>query len=110
MTQPLDNVMDHAKLQAIIRGPHTTEDLVRSQADCVYSDSVTMTHCSHPRNFTTQVRVPTILLPAYVGILKTRSYSSYGHNVIVRVNGNQFERKLKLGFNHSLTHSLTLHV
>jgi hypothetical protein len=66
--QPLENVMDHAKLQAVIRGPHTTDERVRSQADCVYSDRVTMTQYTHPRNSTTQVRVPAILLPAFVGI------------------------------------------
>jgi len=40
--ESLDNLMDHATLQAVSRGPHTTEDRVRSQADCVYSDRVTL--------------------------------------------------------------------
>src|SRR5215469_11656049 len=34
-----------------------------------------------------------------------RSYSSYGHNVVIRANGNQFDRKLKLRLTHSHTHS-----
>ena len=64
-----------------------------------------MMHGAYSVKFATQVRVPAILLPAGVGDVKTQSYSSYGRNVIVRANGNQFDRKLELGHTHSLTHS-----
>lgn len=71
--QPLDNVMDHAKLQAVSRGSHTTEDRVRSQADCVFSVRVTMETPLNLKNYTTEVSVPAILLLAFVGVTARRA-------------------------------------